>query len=121
MQVLIVYYSETGNTARVAAAIHEAAAALGHSAHLKALGDVTADALNAHDLVFFGSACHDADLARPVKRMLEQIPNSPPFSLAGFVTHATYTPEGGDREEDMHDTWAARCALTLRQASQEKD
>ena len=34
MQVLVVPFSETGNTARVAAAIHGAASALGHSAHL---------------------------------------------------------------------------------------
>lgn len=120
MNVLVVYYSETGNTAQVAAAIHGAASALGHRSDLKALSDVPVDALSAHDLVFLGSACHDADLARPVKRMLELIPDSPPFKLAGFVTHATYTPEGGDREEDMHDTWAARCALTLRQACQDK-
>ena len=120
MQVLVLFYSETGNTAQVAAAIHGAVSALGHSAHLKALRDVPVDALNAYDLVFLGSACHDADLARPVKRMLEQIPDSPPFKLAGFVTHATYAPEGGDREQELHGTWAARCALTLRQASQEK-
>ena len=65
-------------------------------------------------------ACHDADLARPVKALLEQMPSSPVFKLAGFVTHASYLPEGGDWEEQVHEKWAARCALTLRQASQEK-
>ena len=120
MQVLVVYYSETGNTAKVGAAIHEEASTLGHNAYLKALSDVSVDALNAYDLVFLGSACHDADLARPAKALLELIPDSPPFKLAGFVTHATYSPEGGDGEEQLHGTWAARCALTLRQACQEK-
>lgn len=120
MRVLILYYSETGNTARVAAAIHGAVATLGHSAHLKALGDVAVDALGAYDLVFWGSACHDTDLARPAKRLLEQIREAPDFKLAGFVTHAAYTPEGGDREEELHGTWATRCAQTLRQVCQEK-
>jgi flavodoxin len=120
MKVLVVYYSETGNTAKIAGAIHGAASSHGHKAHLKALGEVTADALSAYDLVFLGSACHDADLARPVKRMLEQMPSYPVFKLAGFVTHASYLPEGGDWEEQVHEKWAARCALTLRQASQEK-
>ena len=71
-------------------------------------------------MVFLGSACHDTDLARPVKALLEQIPEAPPFKLAGFVTHAAYSPEGGDREEELHDTWAARCALTLRRVCQEE-
>ena len=97
MKILVAYYSETGNTAKIAGAIHTEVSSHGHKAHLKALGEVTIDALTAYDLVFLGSACHDADLARPVKRMLEQIPSSPTFKMAGFVTHASYTPEGGDR------------------------
>ena len=120
MQVLVVYYSETGNTAKVAAAIHEVVSSHGHEADLKATSDVTADDLGAYDLVFLGSACHDTDLARPAKTLLGQFPHSPPFKLAGFVTHATYSPEGGDREEELHGTWAARCALSLRRVSEEK-
>ena len=120
MQVLVLFYSETGNTAKVAGAIHEAASSRGSRADLKAIRDVTADALGGYDLVFLGSACHDADLARPAKALLEQMPDSPPFKLAGFVTHATYSPEGGDREEELHGTWAAGCVLSLRQACQEK-
>ena len=120
MKILVVYYSETGNTAEVAGAIHEAVSSRGHQTHLKAAGKVTADALGDYDLVFLGSACHDTDLARPVKALLEQIPDAPPFKLAGFVTHAAYLPEGGDREEQLHGTWAARCVQTFRQTSQEK-
>ncbi len=120
MKVLVVYYSETGNTAKVAEAICEAVSARGHEVHLKATGDVTADALGAYDLVFLGSACHDTDLARPAKALLEQMPDSPLFKLAGFVTHATYSPEGGDRKEELHGTWAARCALSFREASRDK-
>jgi flavodoxin len=120
MQVLVTYYSETGNTARVAKAIREAVSSRGHRVDLKATGDVTTDALGAYDLVFLGSACHDTDLARPAKRLLELFPDSPRFKLAGFVTHATYSPEGGDREEQLHGTWAARCALSFREASRDK-
>ena len=83
-------------------------------------GEIAPDTLNAYDLVFLGSACHDADLARPVKQILERIPVSPAFKLAGFVTHASYTPEGGDREKQVYDTWASRCALSFHQATQEK-
>jgi hypothetical protein len=37
-----------------------------------------------------------------------------------LVTHASDTPEGGDREKEVHGTWASRCALSFCQASQEK-
>jgi flavodoxin len=120
MKILVVYYSETGNTAQIADAIYEGLSTKGHKADLMHLGEITPDTLNAYDLVFLGSACHDADLARPVKKILEQIPASPAFKLAGFVTHASYTPEGGDREQQVHETWASRCALSFRRASQEK-
>ena len=120
MKILVAYYSETGNTAKIAGAIHTEVSSQGHKAHLKALGEVTIDALSAYDLVFLGSACHDADLARPVKKMLEQIPNSPTFKMAGFVTHASYTPESGGRAGQLHETWAARCVLSFGQACRQK-
>ena len=120
MKVLIAYYSETGNTAQVAQAIGEEIQSQGYEVHLRDLGEIAPDTLTAYGLVFLGSACHDADLARPVKQIIEQIPTSPTLKLAGFATHASYTPEGGDRERQVHETWASRCALSYRQASQDK-
>ena len=126
MKILVAYYSETGNTAKIAQAIAEGLMAKGHKADLMAItdaaapGEIAPDTLGAYDLVFLGSACHDADLAMPVKGFLERIPVSPAFKLAGFVTHASYTPEGGKRQERAHRIWVSRCAQSLRQASQEK-
>ena len=120
MKVLIAYYSETGNTAQVAEAIADEMVSQGHEVRLREVGAITADSLTAYDLVFLGSACHDADLARPVKQILEQIPTSPAFKLAGFATHASHTPEGGERQREMHERWASGCQRSFRQASQEK-
>jgi hypothetical protein len=36
--------------------------------------------------VFLGSPCHDADLASPIKRFLEQIPIPSTFKLVGLQT-----------------------------------
>ena len=120
MKILIAYFTETGNTAKVARAIYKEASSLGHEVHLKTVDQITSDSLITYDLVFLGSACHDADLAKPVKQILEGIASSPPFKLAGFATHATYTPKGGQREREMHERWAAECALSFRRASREK-
>jgi flavodoxin len=120
MQILVACYSETGNTDKIAAAIQQEASSQGHEVQQKAVGEITGATLRAYDLVFLGSACHDADLARPVKQILKQVPTSPGFKLAGFVTHASYTPEGGERERQIHETWASRCALSFRAASRER-
>ena len=120
MKVLIAYYSETGNTAQVAQAIGEEIRSQGHEVCLGEIGAITADTLSAYDLVFLGSACHDADLATPVKQILDQIPASPSFKLAGFATHASDTPEGGERQRELHERWASGCQRSFRQASQEK-
>ncbi len=120
MKVIIVYYSETGNTTQVAHAIGDEMASQGHEVCLREVGAITADTLSAYDLVCLGSACHDSDLARPVKKILDQIPASPPFKLAGFATHATHTPEGGERQREMHERWASGCQRSFRQVSQQK-
>ena len=120
MKILVAYYSETGNTAQVARAIYDETLSQGHEVHLRVLGDITPDTLNTYDLIFLGSACHSADLAKPAKQILEGITSSPPFKLAGFVTHASYTPDGGEREKQEHERWASQCALSFHQASQEK-
>jgi len=111
MKVLVAYYSETGNTKKLAMAIYEEASKE-HEAYLRKIEDVSADTLNNYDLVFLGSACHSMDLAAPAKRILDGIPHSPKFKLAGFFTHAT-SSEGFNR-------WASKCILSFQEASKEK-
>ena len=120
MNILIAYFSQTGNTSRVAQAVYEEAISQGHEVHLKKIGEITSNSLNEYDLVFIGTTCHDADLAKPAKRILEGIASSPPFKLAGFVTHATQMPEDGERERELHETWAGNCIRTFEQTSEEK-
>jgi flavodoxin I len=120
MAVLIAYYSETGNTAQVARAIGEELESQGCEVHLRGIREITPDILAAYDLVFVGSACHDAGLAQPVKMFLDQIPSSPAFKLAGFATHASNTPEGGERQRELHERWASGCERSFRHVSQEK-
>ena len=120
MNILVAYFSQTGNTAKIAQAIYEAVLPQADEAHLKKIDETTAESLNAYDLVFLGSACHDADLAKPVKRVLERISNSPPFKLAGFVTHATRMPEDGERAKELYERWAGNCIGTFEQVSEEK-
>jgi flavodoxin len=120
MKVLITYFSQTGNTAQIARAIHQEVSSRGHEVDLREIGPVTAEDLNGYDLVYLGSACHDTDLARPAVRLLESAGHSPAFKLAGFCTHATEMPEDGERARELYETWAGNCIRTLQRVSKDK-
>ena len=120
MKILITYYSLTGNTAKVAHAIYEAVIALGYEATLSKLSNISAADMSSYDLVFLGSACHDTDLAKPAKRLLENIDESPTLKLAGFVTHATHMPEKDERARALYEQWAGNCIRTFQRISEEK-
>lgn len=119
MKVLIVYYSETGNTEKVAKAIYQEISEKTET-HLKKLHEVTPDILNNYDLIFLGSPCHSADLAKPVKRFLDAMPKSPKFKLAGFFTHAVPSPQSGMVDQKLFETWTGKCITSFQSACEEK-
>lgn len=116
MRVLVVYYSETKNTEKVAKAIYDEASKK-HEALLRKINEITVDDLSDYDLVFLGSACHSADLALPVKKFLKAVPKSPKFKLAGFFTHSCSTQEGS---RESFDTWVSKCVVSFESVSKEK-
>ena len=77
MEILVTYFSQTNNTEKIARAIYEETAALGHNVNIREIDVALLDSLNGYDLVIIGSACHDSDLAEPVKQFLDGIT---PFS-----------------------------------------
>ena len=120
MRILVACFSQTGNTDKVARAICEAVSSQGHEVDVCRVGEITGECLDDYALVYLGSACHDSDLAKPAKRLLEDIGVAPPFKLAGFVTHATQMPEGGEREKELYERWAGNCIRTYEQVCKEK-
>ena len=120
MNILIAYSTHTGNTEKIAKAIYEEVLSQGNDAHMKHIGEIATEQFNDYELVFLGSSCHDADLVQPVKRVLDEITQLPPFRLAGFVTHATPTPEGGERQRAIYEKWAGKCIQTFEGVCQEK-
>ena len=109
VRVLVVYYTQTKNTELVAKGIYEEVMSLDHDVELMKLNSIEPGFLDGFDLVFIGSACHDADLAKPVLRFLEELSPSPSFKMAGFVTHSAYKAEWGKRREELYERWAGKC------------
>ncbi|MDD5265246.1 MAG: flavodoxin family protein [Candidatus Bipolaricaulis sp.] len=116
MRVLVAYYTQTGNTRKIAQAIHSELESLGHEVTLREIRGVKSQDVSGFDVIFLGSPCHSADLAKPVRNLLEAMESSPGGKLAGFVTHSTYTAEGGERHRELHERWAGKCAGSFEQA-----
>ncbi len=70
MKALIIYWSGTGNTQKVAETIHAALQQAGVDSHLKKVNEAADDDLYDYDLVFIGSPSH---LWQPPEPMLKFI------------------------------------------------
>ena len=120
MKILITYFSQTGNTEKIAEAIHEITSK-NHESYLTRIKKVKIKELDDYDLVFIGSACHDTDLAKPALRLLKKIPDSPKYAIAGFYTHSTYLPEGDERIKKLSEEWSGKCSATFEELKNEKN
>lgn len=74
MEATIVYFSQTGNTRRVAEALAQGLRAGGHAARLVSLRKATAEDAAAGDLLGIGTPCFSSQAPTPVKRFLSSLP-----------------------------------------------
>ena len=119
MKILVTYFSQTGNTEKIAQAIH-VVSSINHESTLKSIKKVKIEVLDDYDLVFIGSPCHDVDLAKPALRFLKKIPDSPKYAIAGFFTHSTYLPEGDERIKNLSEEWSGKCSKTFENLEKER-
>jgi flavodoxin len=89
MNILVVYYSETGNTRKIAEAIF---AALRHS-RKKLLAIDQADALDSYDLIFCGTPVQHHSIPPKMVHFFHSIPKGK--KLAIFLTHGSL--RGGEK------------------------
>lgn len=88
MKVLIVYYSQTGNTQRVAHSIQDGVRSKGHEVYVSALKNTTYAMLEQYDLIGIGSPVWMAD-PPPVRRFIEGLPQQNGKHAFVFNTHGT--------------------------------
>jgi flavodoxin len=89
MKILIVYYSGTGNTEKVANAIKEGVTK--HDVELLSVKDVDPTSLNSYDLVFLGSGLYGFNVSRKLTSLIKKAPQLPK-SFAYFYTHENPSP-----------------------------
>ena len=86
MKVLVTYFSQSGNTEKIAKGIWEEASQE-HEADLKKIEDVGTEDFAGYNFIFIGSPLHSANLAAPVKEFLANIQAGSGQKMAGFITH----------------------------------
>jgi flavodoxin I len=86
MKVLVTYFSQSGNTEKIARAICEEAAKAS-DADLKKLEEITPDMVAEYDCIIMGSPLHAGSLAAPVKECLGALKATAGQQMAGFITH----------------------------------
>ncbi len=89
MKILITYYSDTGNTEKVANALKKGIT--GHDVDLLKVKEVDPINLESYDLVFLGSGIYAFNVSRKVTTLIKKAPNLPP-NFAYFYTHESITP-----------------------------
>ena len=86
MNVLVTYFSQSGNTEKIAKAIYRCALR-NNNAELKKLEDITPDEVLVYDFIFIGSPLHAGSLAAPIKECLTVLQPGSHQKMAGFITH----------------------------------
>ncbi len=102
MKVLITFFSQTGNTEKVALAVSDEVSG-SHDVEMKKLEEVDTLSLSGYEVVFFGSPIHAGGLAGPVKEFLGNLPDNPGFALAGLITHASSAYEKDNYEKGIQE------------------
>ena len=75
MEVTMIYFSQTGNTRKVAKTMAGAFREAGHSVRAVSLKKATPEDLTGCDLLGFGTPCHASMAPTPVKEYLRTIPS----------------------------------------------
>lgn len=88
MKVLILYYSQTGNTQKIARAIRDGMRETGDMVTLKFLKQTSFDELKDYDLIGFGSPVW-YEMTPNLRKFVEEMPNLPGKLAFSFCTHGT--------------------------------
>lgn len=95
MKILVTYYSQSGNTEKLANAIYNEVSAANET-DLKKLEDMKPEDYSGYDFIFIGSPLHSGSLAKPVTKHLKEIEPGTDQKMAGFITH--FSPAYPDQD-----------------------
>lgn len=89
MKVLIVYYSQSGNTRKIARAIHKGASQLAEKCEIAPVKRIAPQDLDRYDLIGLGSPVWMGGETPNIRRFVEGLPDQKGKHIFSFNTHGT--------------------------------
>jgi len=107
-KILVTYFSQTGNTKKVAEAIFEN---IEEEKQMKSFKEVEKGEFDDYDLIFIGFPVHSHSVPIPMESFIKKVP--PNKNIAFFSTHGSLTGSRLSREAIEHATVLAAKAKLL--------
>lgn len=86
MNITLIFFSQTGNTRRVARSMAEAFQQSGHQVRMLPLKKADPEDILSTDLLGIGSACYSSQAPTPIKNFLQGLPPLPKLPAFIFAT-----------------------------------
>ncbi|MBD3226557.1 MAG: hypothetical protein GF329_00050 [Candidatus Lokiarchaeota archaeon] len=84
MKYFVIYFSETGNTEKIANEIYNT---LPEDKEISHFNELDINSLENYDLIFIGTAVHALSIPKKVKKVMKGFPDNLNSKAAVFVTH----------------------------------
>ncbi|NHI91717.1 MAG: hypothetical protein EAX96_04375 [Candidatus Lokiarchaeota archaeon] len=97
MKILIGYYSESGNTEKIAESIY--AELENHDVVLKKITEIPSESLKSYDLIFLGSPVHTGGFPKKFNTFIKEIPEKIDSKIVSFFTYGVPIPDFYDKYE----------------------
>ena len=95
MKILVTFYSQSGNTEKIANAIYSELK--DEDATIQSTKDVDVSTLSSNDLIFIGSPVHAGGFPKPIKEFLKTLPENASTKIASFYTYGVPIPSFYDK------------------------
>lgn len=86
MKILITYFTQTGNTEKIAFAIKDGLE--GHDVEIKKIDDTASESLKNYEIVFLGSGIYAGKIKKTITDLIKTAEKLPP-KFVFFYTHAS--------------------------------
>jgi len=88
MKILITYFSQTGNTEKIANAMKDGLE--GHDVEMKKIGETSVESLKDYDIIFLGSGIYAGKIKKKITDLVKKAEEVAP-KFVFFCTHASPT------------------------------
>lgn len=120
MKILILYYSQSKNTKKIATSMSETLKN-NHDVDILPIKQANIENISNYDCLFLGAPCHHSTLAKKMLKFMHNLPNLQDMPMVGFFTHSTSMPEESEHYKILYHEWAGNCQIAFETTAKDKN